>query len=185
MLISLGIRPVASLVPPFGADVAQAVHTLDEITRECQSRGWHWNTLQKTIEPDANNGKLLLGPDVLRIDAVDPWFDVAQDGDYLVDKATNSDVFTNPVTVTMVVLKDWERMPEPARGYILKRATRTLQARVQGGRDLAAPSFDEQSALSDLEDFDSESADYNIFNYYSAARILRRTGSWWNSLRWG
>src|SRR5690348_3097408 len=95
MLISLGIRPVASLNPPHGADVAQAVHTLDEVTRECQSRGWHWNTVTKTISPDANTGKIILGPDVLRIDAVDPWCDVVQDGDYLVNKATNTDVFTN------------------------------------------------------------------------------------------
>jgi hypothetical protein len=102
---------------------------------------------------------------------------VVQVGDYLYNEDQDTDEFTQAVEVTYIILRPWEQLPETARGYTLKKATRLLQARVQGGRDLASPSFDEASALSDLEDADSEAADYNIFNNYAAYKIIRRTGS--------
>lgn len=184
MLISVGVRPVNTIVPPHGADVAQALHTLDEVSREVQERGWKFNRIVKTLSPDPNTNKIALPENVVRIDSTSPWIDTVQIGEYLYNEGSNTYEFTNSVEVEMVVLREWEELPEAARNYILKRATRIYSYRIRGGQDLQSPSFDEASAMSDLEDADSETADYNIFNNWATYRIIDR-GGYRRGLEWG
>lgn len=176
MLISVGVRPVSTISPPQGADVAQAVHTLDEVSREIQSRGWHFNTVTQTLTPDASTSKIALPANVVRIDSQDYNVDLVQVGDFLYDEDNDTFTFGGTQKVTMVLLREWEDLPEVARGYILKRALRVYQYRVRGGTDIQSPSYDEVSALNDLEDFDSQNADYNIFRNWSVAKIIDRRG---------
>ena len=56
MLSNVGEAPVNSLTGSLTNDVQLAQNILDEISREVQSAGWHFNTDKEVpLAPDSNN----------------------------------------------------------------------------------------------------------------------------------
>ena len=81
-------------------------------------------------------------------------------------------------------LFDFEEIPEVARRYITLRAGRKFQENILGSSELTQLQFkDEQAALMNLKAFESQTADYNIFdNYDTYAAVDRGLGSPVNTL---
>jgi hypothetical protein len=172
MLGHIGETPVNTLsnatALPVSASTAIAV--LNEVNREVQNEGWYFNTENNvTLSPDVD-GNIVLDKDVVEADAVDNTLDIAQRGLNLYDRKNNTLVFTKDVKVTLTRLLDWDYLPEPARRYITLRASRTLQGRLVGSRELEALILrDELLAKARLEDYDSNSSDRTMFDNYDAA----------------
>ena len=91
------------------------------------------------------------------------------------DKLNQTDVINKNLKLDVVVLLDFEVLPEVARRYITIKAARLFQERVVGSDNLSAMNrADEQQAFFVLKEMESDNGDYNIFDDYGTARVLDR-----------
>jgi hypothetical protein len=120
MLNAIGEGQVSTL-DTANADVAQCLRLLRDHSRKVQSKGWWFNREEDyTITPDAN-GNLLLPSNVLKVDTSgDDRYEkpYIQRGLKLYDPVNHTYVFTEGVTVDLVVGLDWDTLPQTARSYI-------------------------------------------------------------------
>ena len=182
LLSCIGEAPVNSLTSGL-VDAETAETILDSVSREVQSQGWGFNTdYEREFTLDANN-QIQIASDVLRIDMAErrtSELDVVARGSKLYNRATNSFYFDpsiSSVKMNAVVLLSFDDLPEAARRYVTIRSARIFQDRVVGSDTLHAfHQRDELMALVELKDADSEVNDHNIFDNYSVASVLDRTG---------
>jgi hypothetical protein len=177
MLGYIGEAPVTSISSPSTLPVSAstALTILDEVSREVQSEGWHFNTeYDVTLSPDSgNSNKIVLSTDVIEADVVDHSADIVPRGLTLYDRKNNTTAFTKDIKVSLIRLLDWDSLPELARRYITLRSSRTLQARIVGSRELEALiARDEFTAKARLEEFDSRTSDRTIFDNVDTAHRI-------------
>lgn len=183
----MGDSPVSSIDVdnPEAADAAIALQVLREMSRRVQSKGWHWNTeTDYTVTPDGD-GFITLPTNCLRVDNVDYvstggiQADIIQRGTRLYDKSTQSYVFAASFAVEMVIVLEFEELPEAARDYIAIRAARVHQTRQLGSVTLANFSKDEENdARLVLEQADGDTGDFNqLRNNPANARLYRNRPS--------
>jgi hypothetical protein len=175
MLGHIGESPVDSIATPSALPISAstALTILDEVSREVQSDGWHFNTeYDVTLSPNASNN-IVLASDIIEADVDDHSSDIVCRGLTLFNRKDNTSTFTSDIKVTLTRLLAWDSLPEPARRYITLRAARILQGRIVGSRELEALiARDEYTAKARLEEFDSKNADRTIFdNFDTGARI--------------
>ncbi len=134
ILTAVGEQPVSAL-DGTTADAANAETVLDELTREVQSEGWHFNTENDVpLAPD-NSGNINLPTNVAKIDlSINDCSDVdpVQRGTRLYDRKARSYTFTRAIKAQIVYLLPFEEMPEAARRYIAVRAARVFHDRFVG-----------------------------------------------------
>ena len=154
---------------------ALAKNILDEVSREVQSDGWQFNTVENfKLAQGIPTGTFQVPENTLQVDAVDRSYDIVQRGLNLWDRYMNTKTFNVPyLYVDMTFLLDWEDLPEQARRYITIKAGRTLQSRLVGSRELENLILrDEMMAKARLEETDGRNSDITVFdNYDVAARI--------------
>lgn len=179
MLSAIGEPPVNSLSSQ-RADSLIATQILNEVSREVQSYGWHFNIEYKVVMTPDSSGFLYISENVARVDT-DPSqeLDIIIRGNRLYNKVTNSYVFTSSITVTRIVMLDFEEIPEPARRYIMIRAARIFMDRMVGSEKHHMFNLqDEVMALGKMREYEMDTADYSIFDEYSTASIIMRNASY-------
>lgn len=158
-------------LPPSAA-IAKGV--LDEVSREVQQTGWHFNTARDyTLTANASDN-FVLPDNVLQVDAEDNTYDVVQRGDTLFDRKNYTDVFSNEtLKVNITFLLDFEELPEQARRYITLKSARMFANRLVGSREIESLIFrDEIQAKAAMEEAEGNNSDRTIFdNYDTATRI--------------
>lgn len=179
MLSTIGEAPVNTVENSGVVDAEMAQQILQSVSREVQGRGWHFNTEKAfTLTPTYPDGEISLPETLLRIDTVYPdcGIDAVQRGKRLYDRRNHTYVFDKAVTVDMVILLEFEEIPEVARSYITIRSARIFQNRIEGSSDHAQFTWqDETRALVTLNEAEGDTADYNILtDNYSVARVLDR-----------
>ena len=184
MLGYIGESPINSIATatalPLSAALAKNI--LDEVSREVQSDGWQFNTVENfKLGQGIPAGTFQVPENTLQVDAVDTSVDIVQRGLTLWNRYMNSKYFeVEYLFVDMTFLLDWEELPEQARRYITIKAGRVFQARLVGSRELESLILrDEIMAKARLEETDGRNADSTIFdNYDVASRIgINRNGS--------
>lgn len=183
MLGYIGESPVNSIASatalPHSAALAKNI--LDEVSREVQSEGWHFNTIEDfKLAQGTPAGTFQVPSNTLQVDVNDLSVDIVQRGLSLFNRTKNTYTFTETtLTVDMTFLLDWEELPEQARRYIAIKAGRVFQARLVGSRELESLIMrDEMYAKARLEETDNRNGDITIFdNYDVAARVgINRSG---------
>lgn len=178
MLSTIGEAPVNTVEDNGIVDAVIARQILRATSREVQARGWHFNTEKNfPLTPD-DQGHLMLPSTVLRCDTVglDADVDVVVRGNRLYDRRKHTFKFSKGLKVDLVVLLSFDELPEAARNYITVRSSRIFQERLVGSESLSRfNTQDELRAKVVLEDYEAETADYNMLtDSYSVARILNR-----------
>ena len=178
MLSAIGEAPVNSLSSGLiEAEIAESI--LNTIDREVQSMGWHFNTdLNKSFAQDTL-GQIILPTDILRADATlkADAPNLVQRGLKMYDRANHTFVVGAPANLDVVVQLLFDDVPEPAKRYMVLRATRVFQDRVVGSGTLHDfQQRDEAEALIQLKDFDKSADDHNIFDNYDTFSIIDRQG---------
>ena len=187
ILSTIGEAPLSTLTGSLPVDGTMAKSVLNEINREVQSMGWHFNTHYKsTLSKDAS-GKVPIANNVLRVE-LDPYkhsksdFDIVQRDGTLYNLSTNTDIFTQDFKdVTQVYLLDFTEIPEQAKRYITIRGARVFHDRTLGANTLHKFSLeDEAKSLVVLRQEEANPGDYTVFdspeqNY----TISRNKSSWW------
>lgn len=158
-------------IPPSAA-IAKGV--LDEVSREVQQTGWHFNTARDyTLTANASDN-FVLPDNVLQVDAEDNTYDVVQRGETLFDRKNYTDVFSNEtLKVNITFLLEFEELPEQARRYITLKSARMFANRLVGSREIESLIFrDEIQAKAAMEEAEGNNSDRTIFdNYDTATRI--------------
>ena len=184
ILSTIGEAPLNTLSGSLPVDGTTAKNILNEISREVQSAGWHFNTHYKaTLTRDTNN-KIPVGTNVVRVE-LDPNlvskadYDLVQRDGFLFNMAKNTDIFDrNFEDVTQVLLLAFNEIPEQAKRYITIRSARVFHDRTLGANTLHKFSQeDEKQALSILRNAEARTGDFTIFDtpeqIYTIARNNR------------
>lgn len=155
-------------LPPSAA-IAKGI--LDEVSREVQQDGWHFNTAQNyTLEVNSNN-EFVLPDNTLQVDSVDHSYDVVQRGTKLFDRENYTSEFTmDEIKVDITFLLDFEELPEQARRYITLKASRVFANRLIGSREIESLIYrDEIMAKASMQEAEGNNSDRTIFDNYDAA----------------
>lgn len=169
MLGHIGESPINSLTGSLPVSATTALAALNEVSKEIQSEGWHFNS-EKNVILSPVGGSITVPTDAVQVDADDKSLDIVQRGSSLFDRTNNTSTFTKSIKVNLMRLLDWDSLPEEARRYITLRASRIFQGRVVGSRELEALiARDEYQARSRLEESDYGGSDRTIFDNFDAA----------------
>lgn len=184
MLSVIGEAQVASIDETI-PDVQQAVNLLRMESRALQAKGWHFNTDDNlALTPDAEDGTISLPQGTLKVDTVgdSASLDLAYRAGKLYDRRRQSfDFATYPtVYVDLVVLLDFESLPETVRTAIRIKAGRKLLSRTGLGTEtsLGYEAEDEKDADAALQVEEEANADRSIFDNaeYAGLMYARRPG---------
>lgn len=173
MLASIGEAPVSSLEGDPNADVANCRRLLNQVNREVQSKGWAFNIEEDaTLTPDSFSGLINYLSDYLRITTGS----YSNRGGFVYDRTLKTDVFTSPITVTLVRLREYQEMPECFRSYIVAKASRRFNIRFFGAGEIEG-SLQEQEAIAwaDCQEYELDYGNYNMLDgdAWTGGRISR------------
>ena len=170
ILSTIGEAPLSTLTGSLPVDGTTAKNILNEISREVQSAGWHFNTQYKVDLTRDSNNKIPVGTDVVRVELNNKYdkssYDVVQRGTYLFNLAKNSETFDQDFTEnTLIYLLDFDKLPEQARRYITIRSARVFHDRTLGANTLHKfSSEDEARSLSVMKQAEMATGDNTIFD---------------------
>lgn len=174
MLGHIGESPVNSIsdTAAVPVSVSVAIAALNEVSKDVQSEGWHFNT-ETGVKYSPTGGAITVPADIIQFDPIDTSLDIVQRGATLFDRKNNTTTFTSDLTVNQMRLLDWDSLPEVARRYITLKASRVFQGRIIGSRELEALiARDEYVARANLLEADGSTSDRTIFdNYDTSARV--------------
>jgi len=178
ILLGIGEAPVNTLGSGLQeAEIAEV--TLDNISREVQTLGWHFNTEVRYTLGKTESGIINLPSNCLKVDTTavlrDYNTDVVERSRKLYDRVKNTFVFTTDIETDIVVLLDFEDIPEAARRYITLKSARKYQENIIGSPVLSRLQADEEMlSLMALREAEAEAGDYTIFDQYDTYRHIDR-----------
>lgn len=167
ILSVIGESPISSLSEISSvADAVTAQSILSEVSRQVQTKGWHFNT-EKDFElsPDTFAKEIVVPSNALRVDSMgdDREMDVVQRGNKLYDRVKHTFQFDKSIKCDLVVLLPFDQLPQAARHYVTIKAARIFQSRTVGSEALYQfTSQDERDAHLDLKRNEGITGDYNI-----------------------
>ena len=180
ILSTIGEAPLSTLTGSLPVDGTTAKNILNEISREVQSAGWHFNTQYKVDLTRDTTNKVPIGTDVVRVELSNKYdkssYDVVQRGSYLFNLAKNSNIFDQDFTEnTLIYLLQFEDLPEQARRYITIRSARVFHDRTLGANTLHKfSSEDEARSLSVMKQAEMQTGDNTIFDSDLQKYIVNR-----------
>ena len=178
MLNAIGEGQVSTL-DTANADVAQCLRLLRDHSRKVQSKGWWFNReTDFTLSPDGN-GNLVLPANVLKVDtSSDDRIDkpYVQRGLKLYDPINHTFIFTESVTVDLVIGLGWDDLPQTVRSYITACAGLEFVDTDLANEVRHSFTKDRRDAgYLELLKEEAEDADYNmLLDSYSGQEMLDR-----------
>jgi|TARA_R100001443_G_scaffold100560_2_gene108030 hypothetical protein len=181
MLSVIGEAPVNSITGTNSVDVSVAKNILDETSMSIQGAGHNFNRhINYTVSLDTNN-KIPLPTNCVQADDHSRSYNYTIRDGFLYDIENHTDVFTSAPKLDVVLIQQFEHIPEYARRYITMKAARRFASRFIGDQKITQLiGQDEQEALVSFEQADTRESDLNILegdsNTYSIInRPTRRT----------
>tara|TARA_R110002153_G_scaffold188816_1_gene341697 strand:- start:365 stop:958 length:594 start_codon:yes stop_codon:yes gene_type:complete len=176
LLTTIGEQPVNTLIGNQVTDVKIAEQIINEVSREVQSQGWHFNTEDRVpLAPD-NNNEINIPATAARIDLEDT--NVTVRGGKLYNLTDRTYTFDTTAYAVIVYYQDFLELPDPAKRYITVRASRIYSDRMINSETMhKLLSRDEQKALTDLKEFEGDTGDFNMMDSYSVSRVMNRNNS--------
>ena len=176
----LAIAPVSSFTT---SDTGyNALKVVTEVDNLIQAEGWHYNTEKGiTLSPDVSGNITpanattypVLGFDADKYE--DYKHNIVLRGNLLYNVIKQTDVFTTKVKGDLLLKIDWQELPPIFQRYIVIRSAKEL-AGILGKPEYMQPlAIEESRARMEAIQYDSENADYNMFDTYDVARVLDRS----------
>jgi hypothetical protein len=160
-------------------DVAIALNTLREVSREVQAEGWTFNKeFNYPITPN-NNNEVIIPNNVLQIDlnrddVTNMNRDSVNRGGKLYDRTAHSYIWEDEtVYVDITWYLDWDNIPTPIQAFIIARAASIVSSRIIGdSNQYQMLQQKEAFARSMALEYECNQGDYTFFghpqgeNYY-------------------
>ena len=161
-------------------DVAIALNTLREVSREVQAEGWSFNTeYDYKITPD-NNNEIKIADDVLQMDLNQGYPENIEKeaifrGGKLYDKKKHSYEWTaEHVYVDIVWEFTWENIPAPIQAHITARAAAIVSSRIIGDpNQYQILQQKEAVTRSQAMEYECNQGDYTFFGSPAAGNFYR------------
>jgi hypothetical protein len=177
MLTAIGESPVNTITSSTTTDVSIAIQILDNVSREVQSVGWHFNTDTNYKLVKNTSNQIELPSNALRVDNAnqDADLDLVERGRKLWDRENHTYTINKDIRVNITWFLEFTELPETARRYITIRASRIFQDRMLASETLHTfHQVDELQALSALKEHEGDTRDHSIFDNYSTYRVIDR-----------
>lgn len=175
ILSSVGDSPVNTIEEPKNVNVINAIRILRITNRKQQARAWPFNTYHNyTLNPDVTNNRIRFIDTFLIVTGNDGTT-YNKRGEYLYNPRTQTDIFTEPIVATVVMLLPFIDLPDQMRHYITAKAAADFQIRYLGDPSLGeALSQDEAEAWAALQEYELEQGQYNALTNIAVMRLRRR-----------
>ena len=164
-------------------DVAIALNTLREVSREVQSEGWTFNKeFDYTLTPNSDN-EILIPDDMLQVDLNisskrfnNRQFDSINRGGKLYDRIKHTYKWTDPeVHADILWYFEWEYIPDPIQAFIVARAASIFSSRTVGDPNLYQMLQQKEAfARAMAMEYECNQGDFSFFgepqgeNYYNS-----------------
>ena len=178
ILGSIGQSPITSLTESGGIDplnnpeISFIKNLLDEVSKDVQTTGWHFNTQNKVkIEPDSN-GNFIVPANAILFDIsegqIDRNRDVVRKNGKLFDLVQNTDVFTQGFYFDIISLYQFVDVPPAIQRYIISRAAVRAATQLVSNADLVKLlQLEEQQARANAVNYETEQGDHNFMGWPS------------------
>jgi hypothetical protein len=151
-------------------DVAIALNTLREVSREVQVEGWTFNKeYDYPITPDSNN-EILIPNNVLQMDLNRNYTqnmgrDSVNRGGKLYDRTAHSYKWTDETVYVDIIWElDWGSIPEPVQAFIVARAAAIVSSRIIGdGNQYQMLQQKEAFTRAMALEYETSQGDYSFF----------------------
>jgi hypothetical protein len=165
MLAAIGESPVSSLEGDPNADVANCRRILNQVNREIQSKGWTFNIEEAaSLLPNALTGLISYLPSYLRMTTSGGTAYINRAG-YVYDRTTLTDIFTGPIEVDLIRLKQYSEMPECFRSYIVTKASRRFNIRFFGAGEIEGSLQEQESeAWQAIQEYELDFGGFNMLD---------------------
>lgn len=180
ILSAIGELPTTGTVLSNGtsADVVMAKQILDEVNREVQAEGWHFNTDNK-VKFTGSGGNIVLAAEsnIVRVtvEGRDLTIRYTSGERRLYDKEDNTYVFSADIEAEVVYLFEFFGIPEAAKRYITVRAARLFQDRMVGSANHHKfTERDEFKALLNFKEYEGSTDLPSIFDSLGTFNIIKR-----------
>ena len=163
-------------------DVAIALNTLREVSREVQSEGWTFNKeFDYELTPDSNKN-ILITDNMLQVDlnisskrSDNRQFDSVNRNGKLYDRIKHTDKWDDSVYVDILWYFEWESIPDPIQAFIVARASTIFSSRIIGdANQYQMLQQKEAFARSMAMEYECNQGDYSFFgepqgeNFYNS-----------------
>ena len=151
-------------------DVAIALNTLNEVSREVQAEGWSFNKeYDYPVVPNSNK-EVIIANDVLQMDLNKNYTqNMDRDAIYrngkLYDKTAHSYTWTDEkLYVDIIWYMSWDSIPTPIQAFIVARAASIVSSRIIGdGNQFQMLSQKEAFTRSTALEYECNQSDYTFF----------------------
>ena len=177
ILGSIGQSPITSLIQQSGQpdplanpEISFIKNLLDEVSKDVQTTGWHFNTQNKVkIEPDSN-GFFIVPANAILFDIsngqVDRNRDVVRKNGKLFDLVQNTDVFTQGFYFDIISLYQFVDVPPAIQRYIISRAAVRAATQLVSNADLVKLlQLEETQARANAFEYETEQGDHNFMGW--------------------
>ena len=175
ILGSIGQAPITSLThnppdpdPLENPEISFIKNLLDEVSKDVQTTGWHFNTQNRVkIKPDAN-GNYIIPANAILFDIsegqIDRNRDVIRKNGKLYDNIHQTDVFTQEFYFDIVSLYQFVDVPPAIQRYIIARAAVRAATQLVSNPDLVKLlQLEEQQARANALEYETEQGDHSFF----------------------
>jgi hypothetical protein len=154
-------------------DVAIALNTLREVSREVQSEGWTFNReFNYELTPDSNN-QVAITSNMLQVDLnlekhpSNAQYDAINRGGKLYDRVKHTNVWEeDTVYVDILWYFDYPDIPDPIQAYIVAKAATLFSSRVIGDpNQYGMLQQKEQYARAQAIEYECTQGDYTFFGH--------------------
>lgn len=173
-LKAIGEDPVMSLTSGLD-DAENAEDFLEATSRQVQESGWYCNTEPDVVLQPGPDGTISLPFNALKVtpSGFHKFRKLRNQSGKLYDVKANSNVFSGPVTCTLVFELDFEDLDFALQDYISAVAAQTYQSSVMGSTSLDGfTTRDVQSSWIRLLTTEAENEDSNVLDDNSFSQVV-------------
>ena len=172
ILGSIGQAPITSLTGNAlqNPEISFVKNILDEVNKDVQATGWHFNTEHKVKKSPDNNGHYVVPANSFQFDIADGQIDrnrdvVKRDGK-LFDLVHQTDVFTEDFFFDTVSLLPFTDVPPVIQRYIIARAAMKAATQLVSNADLVKLlKVEEEQARANALNYETEQGDNSFFGF--------------------
>ena len=176
ILGSIGQSPITSLQASGGIDplanpeISYIKNLLDEVNKDVQTSGWHFNTHYRVKQSPDAQGNYVVPQDSILYDISDGQIDrdtdvIKKDGK-LYDLVHQTDVFTQDYYFDIISLLPFADVPPPIQRYIIARAAVRAATQLVSNADLVKLlKLEEEQAKANALNYETEQGDYNFMGW--------------------
>ena len=170
ILGSIGQSPITSLVGQQNPEIEIIQNLLDEVNKDVQSEGWHFNTEYKIKTSPDSNGHFVIPADAIAYDIndgqADRFKDVVRRDGKLYDLVHQSDVFTSDLFLDKITLVAFTDVPPAIQRYIIARASRRAATQLVSNTELVKLlQLNEIQTKASALEYDCQQSDANFMGW--------------------